>query len=496
MGGLGDLSPSAQIGIGVCVGIVSTSVQSLGLTLQRKSHLLEDDRPPHINPRPPHRRRRWQIGMLLFIISNILGSSIQITTLPLVILSPLQASGLVFNSICATLILGEPFTRYSLIGTILVCVGAALIAAFGAMKEPAHSLDELLVLLGKKAFLSWMVCTVVLVGAILVGVRVSSALRPRLKHTARMRMVRGVAYGSVSGILSAHCLLLAKSAVELLVRTVVDRVNQFNRWQSWMILLGLVVLALTQLYYLHRGLKLCSTSVLYPLVFCVYNIIAILDGLLYYRQASRLTLPHGLLIALGTIILLSGVLALSWRLNESTVPPKTPTALAPGMGFVDSDSESSPSDGETSPTEYSSSTSPLLPGSANTGASPLQAEDDKLLLAARHRRRALSEAEEIWGELQDDGNVSPRGILGDEEEAVGEETALLRKSRRRSRRGSYAFPRVNSRREDRSQNAVGGWWKLKSWWKSGDKDCGIGGGGGGEYGTNRRDEGEVGQLQQ
>lgn len=96
-----------------------------------------------------------------------------------------------------------------------------------------------------------------------------------------------------SGILSAHCLLLAKSAVELLVRTIVDRSNQFNRWQSWMILLGLITLALTQLYYLHRGLKLCSTSVLYPLVFCVYNIIAILDGLIYYRQTSRLSVLHG-----------------------------------------------------------------------------------------------------------------------------------------------------------------------------------------------------------
>ena len=117
--------------------------------------------------------------------------------------------------------------------------------------------------------------------------------------------ILGLAWGSAdfffflaggSGILSAHCLLLAKSAVELLVRTIVDRVNQFNRWQSWMILLGLVTLALTQLYYLHRGLKLCSTSVLYPLVFCVYNIIAILDGLLYYRQASRLTPLHGCLV--------------------------------------------------------------------------------------------------------------------------------------------------------------------------------------------------------
>ena len=101
--------PAPQIGI--LVGLISTSVQSLGLTLQRKSHILEDEKAPHVARRPPHRRRRWQLGMAMFIVSNLLGSTIQITTLPLPVLSTLQASGLVFNSICATLILGEPFTQ-------------------------------------------------------------------------------------------------------------------------------------------------------------------------------------------------------------------------------------------------------------------------------------------------------------------------------------------------------------------------------------------------
>lgn len=101
----------------------------------------------------------------------------------------------------------------------------------------------------------------------------------------------------LSGILSAHSLLVAKTAVELLVRTIVDRINQFNRWQSWIILIGLIALALSQLYYLHCGLKLCSTSILYPLVFCIYNIVAILDGLLYFRQTSKLSVLHALLVS-------------------------------------------------------------------------------------------------------------------------------------------------------------------------------------------------------
>ena len=111
-----------------------------------------------------------------------------------------------------------------------------------------------------------------------------------------------------SGILSAHTLLIAKSAVELIVRSVFDRANQFNRWQSWMILLGLILFALAQLYYLHCGLRLCSTSILYPLCFCVYNITAILDGLIYFQQTSRI--PHLYAALVGQPYVQNGI---PWR---------------------------------------------------------------------------------------------------------------------------------------------------------------------------------------
>jgi drug/metabolite transporter (DMT)-like permease len=283
--------------------------------------------------------------MLMFVVANIVGSTIQITTLPLPVLSTLQASGLVFNSICASMILSEPFTRYSLVGTLLVAVGALLIALFGAIAEPSHNLDQLLLLLGRKHFLIWMILTGVVVVLLIVATWLLKRMYPRT--TPRLRLVRGMLFGCVSGILSAHSLLIAKSAVELLVRTIVDRHNQFNRWQSWMILIGLVVFALTQLYYMHRGLKLCSTSVLYPLVFCIYNIIAIIDGLIYFHQSDRLSSLQAGLIALGTVVLLAGVVCLSWRLEDNEEEPTSPvaskhmgrvqmpqTALQPGIGLV------------------------------------------------------------------------------------------------------------------------------------------------------------------
>ncbi|KAL4912222.1 hypothetical protein BDW62DRAFT_195147 [Aspergillus aurantiobrunneus] len=355
MGNLGDLSPQGSVAVGVLVGLISTSLQAIGLTLQRKSHILEDEKHPYELRRPPYKRRRWQLGMLMFVISNIVGSTIQITTLPLPVLSTLQASGLVFNTIFATLILGEAFTQYSLTGTLLVCAGAVLIAVFGAIGEPAHTLDQLLALLRGRNFILWVAGTAVLSLVIFAGSRLLKAITsPRAKHSTlhsytprlnishtRVRLIRGLCYGLISGILSAHSLLLAKSAVELVVRTIVDRHNQFNRWQSWVILLSMIGLALLQLYYLHRGLKLCSTSILYPFVFCIYNIIAILDGLIYFRQMSRLTSLHAGLIALGTVVLLGGVLCLSWRLEDidshapiAVVGPSQ-AAVGPDMATID-----------------------------------------------------------------------------------------------------------------------------------------------------------------
>ncbi|KAK4690722.1 magnesium transporter, partial [Lecanoromycetidae sp. Uapishka_2] len=381
--------------------------------------------------------------------------------------------------------------------------------------EPAHNLDQLLVLLERRQFIIWMIAQAVLVVLIVIGAKSLKWMNPWSSNSPRMRLFRGMAYGGVSGILSAHSLLVAKSAVELLVRTIIDKHNEFNRWQSWMILLGLLSLALTQLYYLHRGLKLCSTSILYPFVFCVYNIIAILDGLIYFNQSSRLSLLHALLIALGTIILLLGVLALSWRLNNdpTTRPPVSQNPLTPGMGFVEDDSDSEveantlPSQADAEAQLANGNESPLYQYKTYGTSSPTDqrtptTKKDDLLNVTRLRRKGITESEEIWEELEDDtltdlspfsrrrSSVQTRSSsrpksqgkqMGD---IPDEETALLRsgtgrsyrdKRRRRSAASMSTQERERRRKSAGSQEAVGGWWKMKRWFSGrGPDDKGKG----------------------
>lgn len=425
---MADASPGSLVAVGIIVGLLSTCVQSVGLTLQRKSHMLEDEKEDYVPRRPPYRRRRWQIGMSLFLLANIIGSSIQITTLPLPLLSTLQASGLVFNSILASLLLKEPWTLRTGYGTVLVAIGAILISLFSALPEPSHNLRQLLDLLQEQAFLVWFILSLVFVVGILAmdfGLRKCIAA-PR-RDSPRIQLIRGMSYGLISGILSAHALLLAKSAVELIVRSVADHHNQFRGYQSWLLLLAFLVLALSQLYYLHLGLKLISTSVLYPFVFCIYNIVAILDGLIYFRQMDRLPVLHAGLIALGTVILLSGVLALSWRLQEdgeedhhqmaqADIPQ---TLLTPGSGFAadpddDTNESAIPSDDEyESEAEFSS----LL---GKTRARSRPSTSAKLDGWTRRKRaHTLKELSQIWKELGDEEAEASYGTFQPQDHAWG-----------------------------------------------------------------------------
>ncbi len=470
---------------------MSTSVQSLGLTLQRKSHILEDEKGPHDVRRPPYRRRRWQAGMGMFVVANLLGSTVQISTLPLPVLSTLQAAGLVFNSICATLILSEPFTRWSLGGTLLVTTGAVLIAIFGAIPSPAHNLDELLVLLARKPFVVWMILQALFVVSLAVATDLTNRLSS-VSHSSKFRLIRGICYGVISGDLSAHALLFAKSAVELVIKTIAGR-NQFVHWQSWGIVLGLVSLALCQLYYLHRGLKLVSTSVLYPLVFCVYNIIAIMDGLIYFDQTSFISPLRACIISLGTVILLSGVLALSWRLSdEQHAPGVGQSTLAPGLGLVeDTEGEEESLLGSESAVEGEEAFPTYQTFGAANG-------DSTALTPTKKKAFRWAENAEIWGELDDQEDPSTpsgrlrattlpgmsestsllpsrRAVSGatiPEEGSVSTETTPRKLSRRR--RKSTGFPGLVARRNLRKRgstvsDSISGMLSLDWWWRRGSR---------------------------
>lgn len=104
--------------IGIGVSVVTNLVQSFAMAFQRKSHILNDTVYPVEARKHSIKRPMWVISFATFLTANIIGSIFSIGYLPIVILAPIGAMGLVFNAIAAKIVLGDPFKRNTVIGNL------------------------------------------------------------------------------------------------------------------------------------------------------------------------------------------------------------------------------------------------------------------------------------------------------------------------------------------------------------------------------------------
>lgn len=344
--------------LGVVAAIVANALQALGLVFQRKAECIEMF---HYNNSellslhsvlkvPPrsivYRNKRWQLGFSLFLLANLFGCVIQIATLPLIVLAPLQASGLVFNSLFSHMLLREPFP---LIPTGFVCAGGTIMASMSCMfiNTPlTHTFEELCELAQSEKFIRYFVGTNALaIMSIVVGV------------FGVGKRVKGFSLVFASGIWSAHALLIAKCVSNVIV----------TEWSislhMVLLVLVLVTFSLTQLYLLNAGLSHLSTSILYPFVFSIYNLTTILNSTMFYHDSL---VPHTAEIlytglVFGFIVLTIGVVRISasiYYFEESLVHDSK---------FL------SELDGSHSPSSSTSSAAVLSYGSLNNGR-PLSQE--------------------------------------------------------------------------------------------------------------------------
>ncbi|KAE8257151.1 hypothetical protein A4X13_0g2541 [Tilletia indica] len=150
--------PAISVPVAIVLGLIASFIQSLGIALQRGSHLQNDALPP-AQRRAELRRPRWLLGFAIFMLGTI-STVLQIGALPIVILAPLGAVSLLYNAVLARFLLNTTFSKFMVAGTALITIGAVLIALFGAITESPHSLDELLRLFARPPFVAC--CTVLL----------------------------------------------------------------------------------------------------------------------------------------------------------------------------------------------------------------------------------------------------------------------------------------------------------------------------------------------
>ncbi|CAO3650591.1 unnamed protein product [Cunninghamella echinulata] len=314
--------------LGIGVSFCTNLIQAFAMAYQRKSHILNNQIYPIESRKPAYKRPMWVIGFSTYLAANIIGSVFSIGYLPIVILAPIGAMGLVFNAIAARIVLGDPFTKRSIIGTFLIVVGALLVGLFGIIPEPDHDIEDLIRLYKRPAFIAYFsVLETFIVTTILLS-HYAESIYFRIEKSGFLdsgkwlgqwispsdfKMCIGISFGVIAGNISSQSMLFAKSGIELIILTVVFKLNQLQYALTWILLIMMVLTAILQIFYLNKGLRLCDTVILIPLSSCAFNVSCLFNGLVYYDQWPRLYWWQLLLVMIGVTITISGVLFLSWR---------------------------------------------------------------------------------------------------------------------------------------------------------------------------------------
>jgi len=131
-----------------------------------------------------------------------------------------------------------------------------MIALFGVVYEPNHSLEDLIELYKRPVFIAYFTLVEFVVVGLLIANKFGEYALIRMNRNEYdnifgwslkgFQKILGISYGCVGGMLSGQSLLFAKSGIELLLLSVFNGENQFNQPLSWFIVVALIVTALSQ----------------------------------------------------------------------------------------------------------------------------------------------------------------------------------------------------------------------------------------------------------
>ncbi|ORZ28096.1 hypothetical protein BCR41DRAFT_366797 [Lobosporangium transversale] len=367
--------------IGFGVSLIASVMNAAGLNLLKLDHVknsaLSTERQRNECGRP-----MWHVGLYLYIISQLAGSTIALNFLKTQWVAPLGSIALIFNFIFAKILVGTQITRKDVYGTIVVMISVVWIVVFGAMNS-ASDIEEKMTLADLKDLFSRIVFVIyfsvlntIIFAFLALGMYAywaislddeSGQLRKNMKtkltkllgtnrfarasgltlegdegleaeaRDQRLKKVVAMIMSSCGGLLASETLLLAKSGVKLITSTLAGN-NQFTDYLSFFILFVLVFTAILQVYCLNTGLKLYDSVLVVPTFYGFYTAFGLINSTIYLDQLGDYEPWVLLLVLVGIAVLIYGVRMLSAPKPEQ---PPSGDQMSPLDSVYDDEEEDS-----------------------------------------------------------------------------------------------------------------------------------------------------------
>ncbi|KAF8558059.1 hypothetical protein OG21DRAFT_1504754 [Imleria badia] len=304
--------------------------------------------------------------MTLYILSQLIGSTLALDYMRAEYVAPLGSTSLIFNFLFARFLVGTPVTQTDIYGTIIVVLGVIGIVAFGGINSGLSSetnVDHLTALWrrgGWLAFFFSMSIALLLVlkftfslDAILAsrsditsepftGMSARAAPPPSITFVGKVKntyasvsiwimekleiwtapkddrqiaWILGIGWACCGGGLAGGCLVFAKATVKLLTGSLSHENpgNQFGHLAPIFTIILLCITAVLQIICLNRGLKVYDSTLVVPVFYGVYTAAGFLDSLIFNNEVDAYKPWILFLIFASIVILISGVVLLTHK---------------------------------------------------------------------------------------------------------------------------------------------------------------------------------------
>ncbi|KZT54231.1 hypothetical protein CALCODRAFT_439009 [Calocera cornea HHB12733] len=372
------MNPAVAFLIGALIILAASAMNAAGLNITKMDHVKTHAQPKHAR-RSQLLRPLWILGMSLYILSQLLGSTLALQYLRAEYVAPLGATSLIFNFLFASWLVGTPVTRTDIRGTVIVILGVIGIVVFGSIHSPdlSNSVDlaRLKHLWSRAAW--WGYFLLMALGTLFTYLGSSlleSALHardelelpvhappppvPKWLAAGRLRLL-GVVLGKAGeawravqgkvervvdasddkflswvlamgwsccgGALAGGTLVFAKACVNLLALGGAS----FLSPAALLTLLLLILTAVAQIVCLNRGLEAWDSTLVVPVFYGIYTCSGFLDSLIFYNEVPYYQFWVLAAIFLSILVLIAGVILLSTKKPEKArVPHAGPTLPA------------------------------------------------------------------------------------------------------------------------------------------------------------------------
>jgi hypothetical protein len=262
---------SMLVWLGINLAVLGQIIGAASLLLMKRAAV-------HEASLPFYRRGLFHIAFALFVINTVVLDAAIYMMVPLTVVAPTSALGLVFVNIGIALGLGvepEPYGLRGIMANLLIIVGIVATGVFGPHENSAPTIKEIYASAASPTFLAYVLPGLAVSLACCVSLHLNWL--PGVSHSKTVWVASAAAF---FGSLSVLCF----KGVATVARLMLEGTNQLDEVGSWVLLLGACICGPANVTLMNLTFEISDASLGMPLYQALVILATIVSGGLFYDE--------------------------------------------------------------------------------------------------------------------------------------------------------------------------------------------------------------------